>query len=440
MSIDWCFDQISSILPPEPSRLYLAYSGGMDSHVLLHWLASQPYLRARLVAVHVHHGLLPQADAWESHCRRTAAALCVAYRCLYVDATPGPKQSPEEAARVARYDALQTLLAPKDVMLTAHHREDQLETLLLQLFRGAGVRGLGAMAGSRPLGRGLLLRPFLDVPKQMIIRYAERHALAWITDPSNASCEYDRNFLRQEVLPLIKQRWPALDKTVARAAGHCRDADNQLNAWAERELTAFVDEHNGSLCCDGWLGYSLPQQKLLLRRWLRANGVSFPSETVLTNIVDAVIRARSDAVPEIKIGAYVVKKFQGKLSCIEARHLQTEDACYWQQGSNEIKRANHYLLRLRKANSGIAIAVWQQAEVTIRLRKGGEKIVLPGRGGRHSLKKLFQEAQIPPWLRDVMPLIYIDGQLAAVAHLWISEPFFVRHADAGCYQIDWLKN
>jgi len=232
-------------LENEQQRFYIAYSGGVDSHVLLHCCASMPQLKDRLTAVYVHHGLQAEAESWAKHCGKTAEDLGVEFLMLRVNAKAAPGESPEEAARNARYAVLKSLIKADDALLLAQHREDQLETVLLQLFRGSGLRGLSGMPERMAFGAGVMLRPLLNTPKQTIGDYARARQLSWIEDPSNQSNDYDRNFLRNAVVPLLKQRWPAIDKTVARSAKHCADAQVLVDEVAASNSNLLSDIGSG---------------------------------------------------------------------------------------------------------------------------------------------------------------------------------------------------
>ena len=219
-----CSKTINSVIHANAEKIFVAYSGGVDSHVLLHLLASMALYKSRITAVYVHHGLQLEAEQWAVHCESVALALGVSFKCLRVNAQKTTRQSQEEVARDARYQALKALLTESDVLLLAQHREDQMETVLLQLFRGAGIQGLSGMPLVIDFGLGQVIRPFLDVSKQAINAYAALHQIHWVEDPSNQSDNFDRNFLRNQIFPQLKQRWPALDKTVARSARHCANS------------------------------------------------------------------------------------------------------------------------------------------------------------------------------------------------------------------------
>ena len=251
------------------AHIYIGYSGGVDSHVLLHLCASITTLKDKITAVYIHHGLQSEAESWARHCEKTAQSLGVEFIVMRVNAVASQGESPEEAARNARYNALKTLIGIDDVLLVAQHRDDQLETVLLQLFRGSGLRGLSAMPESMVFGQGVMLRPLLNVSKLAIDDYAQVHALNWVDDPSNLSNDYDRNFLRNTVVPLLKQRWPACDKTVARSARHCADAQLLISALAEELFHRVFNAVDKTLCISQLQSFEVAQQQLVIRQWFQ---------------------------------------------------------------------------------------------------------------------------------------------------------------------------
>ena len=269
---------ILSVIPSQTERVFIAYSGGIDSHVLLHLSASIDEIKSKITAVYVHHGLQQEADVWEKHCELVCLNLDVAYKCLKVNAQKAIGQSPEEAARDARYHVFKSLLARNDVLLLAQHREDQMETVLLQLFRGAGVQGLSGMPIATDFGPGTMCRPLLDVSKQDIENYAECNKLEWIEDPSNKSDEFDRNFLRNQILPQLKQRWPALDKTIARSARHCASNHSVTQGLAQALLIQLFDATDCTLNISQLLELDVNKQYLVLRQWFASQKLRMPSE------------------------------------------------------------------------------------------------------------------------------------------------------------------
>lgn len=430
------FQTIAANLPSSFGTIYLAYSGGIDSHVLLHLCAGQAQLRPHLVAVYVNHGLQALADDWERHCRQQTELLGVRYLSLKVDANAKPGESPEAAARQARYRALQPLLQTGDLLLLAQHREDQLETFLLQLFRGAGVQGLAGMPEAAPLGQGIMLRPLLNVAKADIQHYAERHGLKWCDDPTNLKSDYDRNFLRNEIVPLLKTRWPALDKTVARSARHCGEAAGLLDAWGQKTLSALLNETDLSLALDGLQSFAPAERHWLLRQWFDRLNLKPPSEAQLQTLLQQMLVSGGD--PKIYSQNRCFRKYRQRLYCLPEPEAQKPDACDWQPETKDLPLANGYRVGITPASSGIAQNLWQTGKISLRPRCGGERLKLPNRTGRHCLKKLYQEAGIPPWDRDSRPLVYLNGRLAAVAGLWIDEWAWSQAPEA-CYSIIWQR-
>ncbi|MCF7966926.1 MAG: tRNA lysidine(34) synthetase TilS [Methylobacter tundripaludum] len=406
-------------------RLYVAYSGGVDSHVLLHCCASIPRLKDKITAVYVHHGLQAEAESWAKHCEKTAKELGAEFLTLRVNAKPTPGESPEEAARNARYDALKSLINAGDALLLAQHREDQLETVLLQLFRGSGLRGLSGMPERMAFGAGVMLRPFLDTPKQAIIDYAHAHQLSWVEDPSNQSNDYDRNFLRNAVVPLLKQRWPAIDKTVARSAKHCADAQLLVEEVADELFGAVLNPEDKTLCISRLMEHHSHPRQLILRHWFRYLGLKMPSQAFIGRILSQVVAAGEHRDPVLSGQGYNIRRYRNKLYCLTNQSAQKSlQDLVWPVGQMSIKVSHDRTLFCVPSSTGMLREQWLSAEVEIRFRRGGEKICLPGRQGHHSLKKLFQEAAVPPWERDVTPLVYLNGKLAAVGDKWISAAFY----------------
>ena len=426
---------IISVLPSQTERIFIAYSGGIDSHVLLHLFASQNEIKSKITAVYVHHGLQREADAWEKHCELVCLNLDVAYKCLKVNAQKSIGQSPEEVARNARYHVLKSLLTKNDVMLLAQHREDQMETVLLQLFRGAGVQGLSGMPVAIDFGPGAMYRPLLDVSKQEVQDYAELNNLNWIEDPSNESDEFDRNFLRNQILPQLKQRWPALDKTIVRSARHCASNHSLIQGLAEALLINLFDATDCTLNISQLLELDVNKQYLVLRQWFARHKLRMPSEKKLHTILTEVAVARVCGNPEVQGTDYCIRRYRNKLycltSCRDDKELQEKD---WPMGQKQLKLDDGKILKITEGTQGIAESIWFEAQVTVKYRKGNEKIRLPSRKGHHTLKKLYQEKSIPPWLRHNIPLIYLNDQLAAIADYWISADFYST-GNKTCYQV-----
>jgi len=416
------------------ARIFIAYSGGVDSHVLLHLCASLPEFRDKITAVHVHHGLQAQAEAWGRHCLKVAESYGVAFTLVRVNAAAKPGQSPEEAARDARYQALQSAIAPGDAVLLAQHQHDQLETVLLQLFRGGGLKGLSGMPERMAFGLGWLLRPLLHVPKKEINAYALAQGLRWVEDPSNQASEFDRNFLRNDIIPLLEQRWPSLAKTAARSARHCADAEGLLSDLAGEWFDAVFDDRDASLAVGKLLGLEPSKRNWAVRRWFAWLGLKMPPEALVRRLFSELVAAREDAAPLLTGPGYELRRYRGRLYCFPVMAAESLADRQWDVRRESLPLDGRRQLCWYPSSQGILWSVWGSAKVEVRFRQGGEKIRLPKRHGSHSLKKLYQEAGVPPWQRASMPLLYLDGQLAAVGDRWVAADFYHEQTD-GCIRL-----
>lgn len=429
---------ILNVLPAGTQHIYIGFSGGKDSHVLLHLLSSIPEIKSKITAVYVHHGLQAQADEWEQHCRTIATDSKVFFQCFRVNVSKKNRQSQEELARNARYQTFKSLLAEHDILLLAQHREDQLETVLLQLFRGAGVKGLSGMPVSAVWGAGHIIRPLLHISQTSIHTYAQHHHLRWITDPSNNDNDFDRNFLRNKIVPQLKQRWAALDKTIPRSARHCADSHFLNNILCTQLLHNIYDKNDNSLDIRQLLRLNKQQQHLIIRQWFHSMQLRMPSEKTVLTIVAEMLNAKPSVNPKIKHKTYCIRRYRHKLYGFKNDPMDLiETEKRWQKGCQQL-HLNGSILTLCRASEGVSQSLWRTSEVRVKFRTGSEKIKLVGRQGHHSLKKLFQEKAIAPWERATIPLIYLNDELVAIADLWMSADFCDTNND--CWQFHWAKN
>ncbi len=323
----------------EAEHFYVAFSGGLDSRVLLHLCASLPLIRHKVTAVYVHHGLQAEADDWGEHCAETAKLKGFRFIKLHVDGRPEPGESGEEAARNARYRGLKSLLNNGDVLFTGQHREDQLETILLQLFRGGGLSGLSGMPAEAAFGKGKLIRPLLNISKRDIEEYAQLHDLTWVEDPSNRECDFDRNYLRNRVIPLLKERWPAIDKTVFRAGRHCAEAERRLSRISEELFRRVLDSSNQTLKLDCLQSFDRYDQQLVIREWFRSSGLRMPSLKLVDQVLDRVVAAGQARGPKLQTKDFTVRRYRDGYICCQmfirptqtamCFGLQTKNPCSW---------------------------------------------------------------------------------------------------------------
>lgn len=431
---------VSQSLQPyaDAKRIYIAYSGGIDSHVLLHLCATTQLFPEKITAVHIHHGLQDAADGWVRHCAKTAEQLGVNFILQQVDAQPATGESPEEAARNSRYQALADMLDNGDLLLTGQHREDQYETILLQMLRGAGLAGLSGMPEQSPLGKGVLLRPMLNVAKQDIEQYAGKHGLHWVEDSSNQCDDFDRNYLRNQISPLLKARWPSADKTISRAGKHCAEAAEFVEEVAGGLFLSVYSPEQQCLSIPKLLAFDQYRQQLIIRRWFKVLELRMPSTQFIRQLVDNVMKARENADPCLQFGNGAVRRYRNHLYWQKQMHDIDYSARYsWPLGETEFHLPNNGILLMSTTSQpGIDATIWQGAEISISYRQGGERMRLPGRKGSHSLKKLFQEAGVPPWHRPNIPLVFVDGQLAIVGDKWFGSEFY-QQVGANNIQLEW---
>lgn len=407
---------------PRGASLVVGLSGGIDSVVLLHLLARGLRLPPRrLSAIHVNHQLNPQAPGWASFCRRLCRQLGIRLRVVKVEVKRG--NSTEGAARSARYAAFAASGA--DVVMLAHNRDDQSETVLLQLFRGAGPRGLAAMPVFREgvPGTPAVLRPLLEVPRSLISDYAARHSLQWVEDDSNDDRRYLRNFLRHELMPLIEARRPGTRAVLARGARLQAEASDLLDALALQDLGGSLPPGRLDLA----LLESLPAHRArnALRFFLRGNGLPMPDADRLEELLRQALTAGRDAAVCMPLGTSDLRRFRNALHIVKQLALPDRKfAVHW-SGRGVLRLAPLAgSLQMQPATAGgIDGALIRSSGLLVASRRGGETLRLALGGRQRTVRKLLQEADCPPWMRERLPFLYIEGQLAAVPGLGVDVRF-----------------
>jgi tRNA(Ile)-lysidine synthase len=383
-----------------------------------------------LRVVHVDHGLQPASAAWAEHCRAVCEALgvpCLVER-IAVRRTRG--DSTESAARRIRYAVLAGHVGPREVLLTAHHRDDQAETVLLQLLRGAGPHGLAAMPSVAPFGAGRHARPLLAFRRQALAAYARREGLRWIEDTSNVDLGIARNFIRHRVLPLLEAHRPGAVEALARAAANAAEAAALLDGIAETDLASC--ESGPALKVSGLNALPLPRRRNLLRYWIRRRGFRAPPSAILEQVLDQSGRETRSGLAAVRWPGGEVRRYRGEITVHvpEAAPDPRLDLPWVPPAPLDIPGIG----RLRAAaatGEGLSQARLAGKALRVRLRRGGESCRLPGKAHRHKLKKLLQERGLPPWERRRLPLIYAGEELAAVGDLWVCEPYAARPGEPG---------
>lgn len=402
----------------EFTQLIVGFSGGLDSTVLLHLLASHSSLRHKLLAVHVNHGISEYASSWQSHCEQFSQNLGINFLSRSVQFNRSANI--EEEARMARYEVFSSFLTTSDCLMLAHHRDDQAETLLLQLLRGAGVDGLAAMAEVSLLGLGAVARPFLAHSREELESYAAHHQLKWIEDESNQDIKYSRNYLRHLIMPLLLKKWPGVVGNLARTASHCQQAKANLDELALSDHPELLVA-NRALFIEPLKKLSMERITNVLRVWLKRNQIQLPATAIFQRLIHEVINASADATPLVSWNEIEIRRYQNYLYVDKKKAINLPPSLEWAEFPSPLVLTDYNLhLIAKKASSGLLIP--QKSKVVIRFRQGGEHFCWHGQ--TRQLKKLFQEWAIPPWCRDTIPLIYIDNQLAAVVGYAVSDLFY----------------
>jgi len=410
-------------------QLLVGFSGGLDSTVLLHrlmlWREQEPDVQIR--AIHVHHGLSANADRWVAHCE----SLCKAWHIpLIVDRVTLHDEGlgTEAQARKARYLAFEKVLQAGEALVTAQHLDDQCETFFLALKRGSGPAGLSAMPARTEFAGTQLIRPLLGETRISLEKWAQDHDLSWIEDESNQDDSYDRNFLRLRIVPLLSERWPHFADATARSAALCAEQESLLDELLSDEL-ASVMSSEGGLKIAPLDAISPVRRAALLRRWLAVHHAQMPSRMMLNRIWDEVALAREDATPRLHLGGFEVRRYQGQLWWIKYQPSMAERVIDWRdpsvpiilpQGTASFVEGGH--IRLPKPDE----------QVTIRFKASG-MLHIVGRHGGRKLKKIWQEFNIPPWLRDTTPLLFYGETLIAAAGVFVTEEGWVEKG----VQLEW---
>jgi tRNA(Ile)-lysidine synthase len=399
--------------PPRP--VLAAFSGGLDSTVLLHWLAAHPAMHGGLRAIHVDHGLHPDSAAWAAHCRAACATLGVALDVARADVARDGGHGPEAAARTARHGAFAAALRDGEVLALAHHADDQAETFLLRALRASGPDGLAAMRPWLAYRGGWAWRPLLDTPRESLRQYAQAHALRWIDDPSNGDRSFDRNYLRHEVMPRLRARWPHAAAAFAASARLSREASGLLDAEDAR-LLASLQRGGGTLGVPELLALPAARRARVLRRWVAALGLPPLPANGIARIEHELLPARHDAEPAFAWPGACLRRWRALLHAGPQRAAVPRDWEAAWDGRMPLALPGGGALRLEGADAF-------DAPVRVRARQGGERIALPGRDHHHALKHVLQDLGVPPWERERLPLLEgAQGDVLAAGDRAVAAP------------------
>jgi tRNA(Ile)-lysidine synthase len=420
-------------------RWYIAFSGGLDSHVLLHlaWCLQQIALSRgddfpELCAIHIDHQLQTDSASWSEKCRQLCDKYAIQIHVHKVD-VQGRRQGTESLAREARYRVFEGYLADEDLLLLGHHQDDQVETFLLRLLRGAGVVGLAAMPVARPLGRGSLFRPLLNMPRSALESYAVSNQLDWVDDPSNTDTHYRRNFLRHRMMPLLGELWPEYRQSISKAAELQSETADLLNSYLDADIENYSDDL-GTLDLEGVGKLSRVRQQAVLRHFVFLRLGIRLDRTLSREVASQFLDAAQDSQAVFRLrGGGVLRAFRRRLYCNkhgDLRHVSSDLVRDW-DGESDLHVDGLGMLSVMGNGDFLP-----RGKLTVRFRQGGERCRLSGHKHSKSLKKFLQEWGIPPWERDCLPLIYCDDEIAAVADIAICEGFQANQNEKGL-QLRW---
>ena len=398
-------------------KFYVAFSGGIDSTVLLHAMHAA---KLPIHAVHVNHHLQQESDAWQQHCEEVCKRLSVPITVQHAQIEKVSQKSLEESARDTRYALLEELLDVNSAIVTAHHQDDLAETILLQLLRGAGPAGLAAMPESKQLKIGYHLRPFLHFTRAELQVYSSSHKLKWVDDPTNKLNDFDRNYLRNEIMPKLLERWTATRQTLSRSAILQADALSCLNDLAKIDIQAAKTKQSQMLDVIALQALSIVRLNNVLRFWIKSNGIRVPSRKVLQQIVtDIVLKDEAQGSPQQTWKEGEIRRFRNHIYLMQP--LKPHDAGQvfrWKIDQPLfIESLDRTLLPEELNNADVSLPRGVD-ELIVRFREGGERLKPFGTKQHRSLKNLLQEADIPPWERARIPLLFHNDKLISVLGYW----------------------
>ncbi len=409
------------------TQLCVAFSGGMDSHVLLHvtsqLLQTQDAIALR--AIHINHGLHHESEQWAKHAQQVCDELNVplVVRNVVVDEKAEKANGPEGGARLARYEAFADIVHPGEHLLLAQHADDQVETFLLQALRGSGPDGLASIPRKRTFVGAYMGRPLLGCTQESLAEHAQANGLSWIEDPSNADNRFDRNFIRNEVLPLIRTRWPAATRTLSRSAMRCAASVQTLHDVAYEDLSVVRVQGTTELSIVSLR--VLPAERCfnVLRLWVRQAGLRMPRLQDLQQVMSDLLHARTDSLGVVNVRDYEFRRHGDKLFLINNPLKNEPFSLEWEPPYEDLIISETGQILSIEGCEEQGLQLPSEGSITVRSRIGGELIKLGEPAFHKAVKKVLQEAAIPPWQRDTVPLLYVNGRLAAVWNVVVAVDF-----------------
>lgn len=414
------------------TNLLLAFSGGMDSTVLLHLLLQLQGQFSSLRVVHIHHGVDAEDEQVAQFCLRSCQGWQIACDTIRIQVECRSRVSLQDAARKARYEALAAYMRPGEWLVTAHHLNDQCETFLLALKRGSGPKGLSAMASSQSFSVGQLIRPLLKVAQSDLQEYAKSHSLQWFEERSNQTLRFDRNFLTQMIIPQLLDRWPAFLESTARSAQLCAQQEQVVDEWSYAYLRPILDQQK-SLPIAPLIELSIAHRNAILLRWCRMVGAPAPSHQAILHLWHEVALSRHDANPILQIGSWQVRRFRERLYLLPPQPPLPDKIC-WDLTADLQLPADLGILACSASEGSHVRAPTADQIVTIRFGLRGRVAI--SNVGRARVKKIYQECQVPPWLRDRLPVVYYDEIPISIPGILVTAEATPTTGESGFY-LEW---
>jgi tRNA(Ile)-lysidine synthase len=422
---------------PRAEKIWIACSGGMDSSVLLHLVHSnRDNIKQSLEVIHVNHGLQEKSVEWGEFCRNQCQDYGISFTQLDIEEAIPKGSSIEAWAREKRYALIAQVMNKNDILFTAHHQDDQVETFFLQALRGAGPRGLSSMPVFKNFVNGIHARPLLGFKRCELLSFAKDNELPWHEDLSNADTKYDRNYFRHNILPAIEQRWPAYRETISRLIGNQQDSKSLLNEIGLEDLKLALYENTQSLRLDVVKNLSAVRQKNLIFAWLQERQLKSPGSRHIEQIISDLINSKSDNTPCVNWQDVEIRRYRNLLYASNSMDEEVENIDYDWDIDTPLKIMGETLIAKSEIGLGLSKEKIKNTKIIVRYRQGGEKIQPHNKSHSKTVKQLFQECGVLPWLRDRFPLIYVNGTLAVIPGLCVDKNYAAAKGEAS-WQIEW---
>ena len=430
----YSFDSVLNTYP-QAKKIWIACSGGMDSSVLLHLIFSnKDKIGKTLEVVYVNHGLQEDSVKWGEFCRSQCKGYDLSFTQLNINESVPKGDSIEAWAREKRYALIAQVMGKDDLLFTAHHQDDQVETFFLQALRGAGPRGLSSMPLFKRIANGIHVRPLLNYCRNELLSYANENELSWQEDLSNADTKFDRNYLRNKIMPAFEGRWPAYRETISRLVNHQQDCKSLMNEIGLADLEQA--SHENTLNLEMVKSLSVARQKNIIFTWLQVLQLESPGSKHINQIISDLINSTSDNAPCVNWKNVEVRKYRALLYASNSIDKNIESINYDWDLQTPLKIMGEVLVAKPETGIGLSKVKINNAKISVQHRQGGEKIQPSNTAHSKTVKQLFQERGVLPWLRDRFPLVYVDDNLAAIPGIYVNINYSAEKSQAS-WLIEW---